>query len=58
MVWQNNDTCWNSTFEMIHQALKPQVLHAINKFMDSAIEEYSTEHERAELEADHLKEAD
>jgi len=58
MVRQNNDTRWNSTFEMIHRALKPQVRRAIGKFMDSAIEEYSTGHEREELEADRLEEAD
>jgi len=52
MVRQNNDTRWNSTFE------RPQVRRAIGKFMDSAIEEYSTGHERAELEADRLEKAD
>ena len=52
MVRQNNDTRWNSTFE------RPQVRRAIGKFMDSAIEEYSTGHEGAELEADRLEEAD
>jgi hypothetical protein len=58
MARQNNDTRWNSTFNMIDRALQPQVHHAIDKFIDSAIEESSTQSEREDLEADRLEEAD
>jgi hypothetical protein len=58
MVRQNNDTRWDSTFNMIHRALKPQVRRAIDKFMDSIIDEYSTGKEREDLEADPLEEVD
>jgi len=58
MAQQNNDTWWDSTFDMIDRALQPQVHCAIDKFIDSAIEEFSTESERKDLKADWLKEAD
>jgi len=58
MARQNNDTRWDSTFNMINRALKPQVRRAIDKFIDSAIEELSTKQEREDLEADRLEEAD
>ena len=44
MARQNNDMRWDSTFNMINQALKPQVCRAI--------EESSTKQEQEVLEAD------
>jgi hypothetical protein len=58
MARQNNNTRWDSTFDMIDRALQPQVHRAIDKFIDSAIEESSTESEKEDLEADRLEEAD
>lgn len=43
---------------MIDRALQPQVHCAIDKFIDSAIEESSTGSEREDLEADRLEKAD
>jgi hypothetical protein len=58
MARLNNDTRWDSTFNMIDRALKPQVRRAIDKFIDSAIEESSMKQEWEDLEADRLEEAD
>jgi len=58
MLRQNNDTRWDSTFDMIRRALKPQVRKALNRYMDDVIDECGLTRERLELEYDKLEDCD